>query len=164
MSFDTSQTTFLPVFDAIPDDWDDAKGMLTEQLRQMVETINLKESGYFLDREILMAGNLFASTNNSTRGMYRKVVNFGSLPNNTTKTVPHGITLDSSFNLTNLYLSATNQSATGAQPFDFSVQNYAIGTADFKLYLTETNIVVITTSNYSAFTKSIVVIEYVKEN
>jgi len=157
---DLNLGTLLPLYDTVPDDWESAKGMLVESLKQIISTLNTKESGYLALQEVLSCGLLFTNTNNTFRQIFRKVVDFGALPNNTTKNVAHGIAVDSNFRLVNLYLSATNPTALTS----FSLQYWSnSATDDIKLNLTSTNVVVVTKSNYSSYTSNLVVIEYVKE-
>lgn len=84
--------------------------------------------------------------------VYRKVINFGALPNNTAKSVAHGLT--GSFTIFNRLMYATNKT-------NFLNLNEGVGTSD-NLYTTEANVVFNTALNRSAFTTSYVTIEYIK--
>ena len=154
--------TYLPVYDTMPDDWADAKATLVENLKKMTNVINTKERGTMFLEQIISGGQLFGTTASAQqpRTIYRTVVNFGGLPNATTTTVPHNINIDVNFTLVDLFISATNPTALTSFSLKYWSQD---ATEDILISLTSTNIVVKTLTDYSAFTRSIVVIEYVLE-
>ena len=170
MSQNTDVATFLPVYSTVPDEWEDAKGMLAEALRLISETVNTKDSGYMIQQEILSASQFYKGAGETLRPIFRKVINFGSLPNATTKEIEHkietnGSTISDKFTLVNMYLSATKGTITGdPDPIAFSLQYYSLDAgADIVLYLTDTNVVVKTLTDYSLYTRSSIVLEYLKE-
>jgi len=172
MTQNTDVTTFLPVYDVVPDEWEEAQSMLSDALRLISETVNTKDSGYMIQQEILASSQFYKGTGEALRPIYRKVIDFGTLPDNTTKTLTHGIStnsdgtsIDSKFTLVNMYLSATKGTITAdPNPISFSLQYYSLDlSADIVLYLTAVNVVVKTLSNYSLYTRSSIVLEYIKE-
>lgn len=154
--------TYLPVYDTIPDNWDEAKATLVENLKKMTNVINTKERGTMFLEQILSGGQLFGTTTSGQqpRSIYRTVINFGPLPNATSKSVAHNINIDVNFTLFDLSISATNPTALTSFSLKYWSQD---ATEDIVISLTSTNVVVTTLSDYSMFTRSIVTIEYVLE-
>lgn len=88
--------------------------------------------------------------------IYKKTVNFGSLPNNTSKSVAHGITgLDYIIEVT-----ATSQHGSDGSVLVLPYVNPA--STDAGIYANTTDIVVITGGNRTAFTKTYVTLLYTK--
>jgi len=107
--------SYVPVYDVVPENWEDARGFITEQLKKLANAVNVREIGWFLDEELL-SGKQFIPSNATAllqetapqfRTILRKVVDCGTLPNAGIKTVPHGIVFDNNFTLLNLYGAAT---------------------------------------------------------
>ena len=88
--------------------------------------------------------------------IYRKVVDTGSLPNATTKTVAHGITnVD---NVITIYGVANNGTEKIPLPFlDINNNSYGV-----MLWVNKTNVTLVCGDNKSSYNKSYVVIEYTK--
>jgi len=108
--------SFVPVYDAIPDKWEDARPFLVEQLKKISDGVNARTIGFYLDEELL-SGNAFypsatelsnGETSQQFRTILRKVINTGQLPNAGTTRTPHGITFDNNFQLIRGFLSATD--------------------------------------------------------
>lgn len=161
----TSQVfeAYVPVYDVIPEKWDDARIILVEQLKRLANGVNGREISYFLDEELL-AGKFFIpgfNNNQAFRSVLRTVVVFGALPNAGTKSVPHNITVDQNFSLIDLWASATKPTAA------YSALNipYASPTLNenIKINIDATNVNITTAINYSAYTVCYVVIEYIQE-
>ncbi len=123
MTTSTEFDSFLPVYDAVPEDWEDAKPFLVEQLKRISNVVNTHEIGFFLDEELL-SGKQFIpgvaqSPANSTplqfRSVLRKVIVFGPLVMGL-NTHAHGITVDANFTLIQLFASATNTGSLTAEP------------------------------------------------
>lgn len=158
--------TYVAVYDSVPEKWEDARPMLVEILRRLTSSSNAKEIGSFLNMQLLTGRQFIPGTNinpnlqpNEYRDVFRMVIDFGALPNAGTKSVAHNITAVpdfSVFTLVNLYLSATDAIAFTS----FSLQYWSVAPGDIVLSLTSTNIVVTTASDYSNFTRSFCVIEY----
>lgn len=157
--------TYVPVYDVVPETWENAKPFIGEQLRRLANAINIREIGWLLNEELL-SGKQFSpgssSPNTQTyRSVFRKVINFGALPNATLKSVPHGINLNSNFSLTHLYAGATKPTSAFASlqiPFSSPTLNKNI-----QLDMDATNINITTAIDYSAYTRCYVVIEYLQE-
>lgn len=165
MSNVTSQVfeAYVPVYDVIPEKWDDARIILVEQLKRLANGVNGREISYFLDEELL-AGKFFipgVNNNQAFRSVLRTVVIFGALPNSGTKSVPHNITVDQNFTLTDLWASATKPTVAYASlniPYASPTLNKNI-----EINLDATNVNITTAIDYSAYTVTYVVIEYLQE-
>jgi hypothetical protein len=161
--------SFLPVYDAVPENWDEAKEFLAERLKEIANAVNVREIGFFLDEELLTGKYLFPtslpqgdSTPQQFRQILRMVVNFGVLPVTGTKSVPHGIYVDSNFTLVQLYAAATDPVALVAIPIPF-VQEVDPSNEGIQLYMDSTNVNIVVQSDNSNFTRCIVTIEYTQE-
>ena len=111
----TSQTfeSFVPVYDTVPEKWEDAREFLVEHLKKVSNAVNLREIGWFLDEELL-SGKAFipgvnAGGNNAEqyRQVLRKTINTGALVAGA-NVVAHGVTVDANFSLVQLWVSGTN--------------------------------------------------------
>lgn len=156
--------SFVPVYDVMPEEWEDARQFLVEQLKKISNAVNIREIGFFLDEELLSGKQMFPGTTNpqTFRSVFRKVVNFGALPGNATKSVPHGITLQPGFAVLSLWAGATNPGA----PFAFQIpfaSNFP--NENVSLSMDSTNVTIITSDvNYNVYTRVFVTIEYIQES
>ena len=90
------------------------------------------------------------------RKIYGKMFDFGALPNNTTKSVPHGIT-----NLDFVtYMHGTSYSEDTGNYFPLPYPADSLN-AQVKMWVND-NLNLQTTSDRSSYTKTIITIEYVK--
>ena len=135
--------------------------------------LNVKDSGYYAQEEIVN-GQLFypdysrvdsASSAPSTyRQVFRKVINTGTLPNTGTTNTAHGITLlplagNTTFVFTRIYGCATDPVNKIFLPLPFASPTDA---ENIRIHADNTNIVITTGANRTAFTVSHVVVEYIK--
>jgi hypothetical protein len=127
--------------------------------------VNLKETGYYLTTEIVNSQLWFTSSGGSTsdtrfRNAFRTVVNFGALPNAGTKTVAHNIPnlIAGTVSWTKIYGTATNTSGEGIPlPYASPTLNQNIS-----LRVDTTNVYVTTAIDYSAYTVTYIVLEYLR--
>ncbi len=125
-------------------------------------SLNDKEYGKYSLEEVLNS-QLFFNPNstdpNNQRNVYRKVINFGALANAGTKSVAHGITFDANSNITRIYGAATDPAG-----FTYIPLPYASPTLvnNIELYADATNVNVITGSNRTNYTRTVIILEYVK--
>ena len=121
--------------------------------------VNAKDFGYYSTNE-QVNGQRWYDTPQSYKTVYRKRVDIGALPNNTTKNTAHGITLSATSEITRLYGVATDPSTTFIPlPYvDMSGSNHHI-----QLSMDGTNVILKSDYDYSGFTKSYVIIEFVQE-
>lgn len=157
--------SYVPVYDTVPEKWEDARQFLVEVLKKISNAVNIREIGWFLDEELLSGKQFIPSptTNNNSpsqvRTVLRTVINFGALPATATKSVAHNVTVDANFTLIDMYISATDPIGL----VGFSLQYYSIAAGDIKLSYDSTDVIVTTASDYSAYTRSYVVMEYIQE-
>jgi hypothetical protein len=128
----------------------------------MTNAINIREIGWMLDEELLSGQQFYPGTVNpgQYRSILRKVIDFGALPNATTKSIPHGITFDSSFSLIGLTASATDPIALVALPIPYASN---VGSREIEINIDATNINITTAFDYSAYTRCYVFLSYIQE-
>lgn len=148
----TEFESYLPLFYAIPEQWEDAKPFFSEALKKIADIVNTREIGWLLNEELLNGQQFISSTSNTQdyRSVFRKVIDTGALIAGA-NIIAHGIIFDNNFTLTHMYGAATDNALPKASP----IPNGATS-----IYMDETNIVINSTDAYS---KSFVVIEYLKE-
>lgn len=130
--------------------------------------LNAKDTGYYATEEFVNGQQFFpnptlsSSTSRSPvqRQVFRKVIDFGALPNTATKSVAHGITMGAGFTLTRLYGAATNPS-TSYIPLPFASPTALAD--NIQLDMDATNINITTGKNQTAYTTCYVVIELIKQ-
>lgn len=166
--------SYVPVYDACPENWEEARQFLVEQLKKVSNAVNIREIGWFLDEELL-SGKQFipSSTSGITQGtepqyrtVFRKVIDTGVLPNNTIKFVPHGLTITDDFTLVQMYGAATKILSTGTFygiPMPFNQLPGSAIPGSVELEMGGTNIRITTNADMSEFTRSFVTIEYLLE-
>ncbi len=114
--------SFVPVYDVMPDKWEDARPAVVEQLKRMSNAINVREIGFFLDQEVL-AGKLFipgvnivsaGGSSQQFRTVLRIVVDVGPLVAGVNAPIPHGVTFDANLTSIDSWVEATNSTTTTA--------------------------------------------------
>jgi len=130
--------------------------------------LNQKSSGLFQFDETI-DNNLWApvpATVDSTaaqtatqKAEFRKVIDFGALPNNSEKPIAHGIAFDSTFTMTHMYATATNPTTTNYRPIPYVSDD---ATELITLRADGTNVYIETFKDQTAFTRTFVVLEYLK--
>ena len=140
---------------------------LYQNLGKMATVLNTKDTGIYQLTEFVNGQRFFSnpSYNSSSnvqpipRPDYRMVVNFGALPNSSIKSVPHNIAVNSGTTFTRVYGASTNPGVAGVILPSFDPSDI---TKPINCWPDNTNINVQTTSNMSAFTTTVIVIEYLK--
>ena len=90
------------------------------------------------------------------KSIFRRVIEFGALPNATTKNVPHGITdLDRVISVEGV---AENLLFGNYLPL-----SYPTGTARVELLIQGSDVRIVTSDNFSDWTRTHVIIEYTKD-
>lgn len=128
---------------------------LTDAYQGIASAVNNKTGGLFVPQEKINSEQYY-DPNNPQRflSVYRMVVDFGALPNSTTKSVAHNIQdWNSSFRLTSAYGASTDTSNLQALP----IPNNGI-----ELKINSTYVTITTTSNLSSYTETNIVVEYTK--
>lgn len=153
-SFDEDQDSFLPLFDTIPDTWEEARAFLVDKLKKMSDMINIREIGWVLDKELVTGKNFVPSSSNRQefRAIFRKVIDFSPLVVGV-NTIAHGITFDANFTLLQIYGGATNTTTFVADPIPGDL---------ISVTMDATNIIVTSTSAVD-YDKAWVTIEYILE-
>lgn len=150
--------SFVPVYDAIPDKWEDARPFIVEQFKRVSNAVNIREIGWFLDEELL-SGKAFipsegqldvAGTSQTFRTILRKVITFPGLTVGV-NTQPHGLTVDANFSLIQLFGAATNATAFTGEPIPNGADTISYNA---------TNIIITVAA---AYTRAWAVIEYMQE-
>jgi hypothetical protein len=140
---------------------------LYQNVNRIILSLNLKDSAYYVNQEFVNSQLFFpssisiADSQPTYRNVFRMVVNFGTLPNNTTKSVAHNIPVNSSFSFTRIYGTATNSTATSFIPIPYSSTTAVAD--NLELYIDDTNVNIKTGADYSAYTICYVILEYLKQ-
>jgi hypothetical protein len=140
---------------------------LYQNLNNMALAINGKDTGIYHTDEFV-TGKLYPPDPTSTsatltkpiqRPVYRKVIDFGALPNAATKTVAHGLTVSATMIWVNMYGCATDPVALIGIPIP-----YASDTAsdNIELWVDNTNVNITTAADWRAYSKCYIVLEYLK--
>lgn len=137
---------------------------LYQNLGLMANVLNSKDTGIYDISEFVNSQQFFPNPayNSSTdvtpvlRPDYRMVINFGPLPNNTTKSVAHHIVVNGATIFTRIYATATNPDTLAIPIPNVSSSNPVSITVD------PTYVNITTTTDMTAYTQVIVVIEYLK--
>lgn len=140
---------------------------LYTNLNNMTLALNLKDTGYYVLEEFLNGQLFFPDpTLNSTtaatptdRPVFRKVINFGTLPNTTSTSVAHNIDITSGYSFTRIYGAATNTGKTSFIPLPYASPTL---TENISLEITNTNVVITTGSDRTSYTTCYVIVEYIK--
>ena len=140
---------------------------LYQNLNLMAINLNNKDTGYYDTSEFVTGQKYFpkpglTSLSGQTpdfRQTYRKVINFGALPNTGTTNVAHGLTVDANTIFTRIYGAVTDPAGLSFLPLP-----YASSTAanNIELSVNNTNVTIITGSNRSAYTITYIVLEMIK--
>lgn len=123
MSTSTSQEleSFVPVYDTVPEDWQQARQFLVEHLKKISNAVNIREIGWLLDEELLsgkafIPGTTGAGNNpGQFRQVLRKVVDVSPLAAGVNAGKNHGITFDANFTLIDLWVAGTNSGTLTAR-------------------------------------------------
>lgn len=162
--------SFLPETFIIPEDRKELRIKLYQYLNDISTAVNSKDSGYYVTEETI-TGKQFVPTFNSGqntnaqyRDVFRKIVDFGALPNTTTKTVAHGITTTEDYSIVKFYAVATDPAASTLQTaIPIPYVNVTTPADGVELSMDATNVsITTTTANYTAYIRCFVTIEYIK--
>ncbi len=152
----------VPVYEALPEEWEKARGSLVERSKELANAINIRTVGWQIDFEIV-TGKKFMPVSGSQefRDILRKTIEIGALPNNSTKNVAHTITnVNDNFRLMSMLGAATNPITFQSLPLPYA----SVAGNDVEIKMDDTNITINTNFDYSAFTDSVVVLEYTTRN
>lgn len=114
--------SYVPIYDVVPEKWEEARPFLVEQLKKITIAVNTREIGWFLDQELLSGKSFIPGVNNSTansgtnqsfRSILRKVIDFGPITIGLNQRA-HGIVVDANFTLITLWGAATVSASSTA--------------------------------------------------
>lgn len=152
MTYNSSQVyeSYLPVYDTIPEKWEQSRPFFVEVLKKIALSVNEKEIGFVINEQNLTGKQFVPSATmpQQFRSIFRKAFDLGAL-NVGANSFPHGITFDSQFTLIDLWVSGTN-----------SVAFTAMTLVGPEVTMDATNINI---TSPAAFDRSIAVIEYLLE-
>jgi len=140
---------------------------LYQNLNSMAIALNLKDTGYY-DTSAFVTGQKFfpkpgvtslSATAVEPREIYRKVINFGALPNTGTTNVAHGITVDANTIFTRVYGVANDQTGLSYLPLPYASPTDA---NNIELSADNTNVTIITGSDRTAYTITYVILEWLE--
>jgi hypothetical protein len=142
---------------------------LYQAINNIILALNLKDTGYYLVQEFV-TGSVYFNVNNdfnNLRQVYRIEVNFGALSAAGTKSVAHNIPNitvggTTTFSFVKIYAVATNPTAVTFIPIPYS--SAAAVTDNLEITVDSTNVNITTGGkDYSAYTITLVTLEYIKE-
>ena len=162
-NFSGNPNNILPQTFIIPEDADEKDLKLREYLNNIATATNSKDSGIYDGVETVTGQQFFPTFSTDTeanatyRGVLRKVINFGTLPNTGVKNVPHGITFTNSQSATRIYGAATRPGTSWIPlPYASPTLNFNIS-----LEIQSVNIAITTGIDRTPYTRSFVVIEWI---
>lgn len=135
---------------------------LYQNINNIALAVNIRDAGYY-DKTEFVNGQLFfpnpalSSTTAQAptyRQVFRKVVDFGALPNSTSKSVAHGIQITSEYTFTRIYGCASDTVARSYIPLPSNTTNIVVDA---------TNVTVTTSSNLAAYATTYIILEYIKQ-
>lgn len=129
--------------------------ILTRAVNDINLQVNTKDAAYYSLTEFVNGQMFFPNQSSPTsplRNVFRKIINFGDLPNNTTKSVAHDIPVNAFYTFTRMY------GCSSIPGTSFT----AIPNQDIKLTADAVNVTVTTTSAYVGYTTTYIVLEYIK--
>jgi hypothetical protein len=140
---------------------------LYQNVSNIANVLNVKESGYYALSEFVTGKQYFInpalnSTTSTTpvfRQVFRKVINFGALPNTGTKSVPHLIPLTAAVTFTHIYATASDTTGFHYIPIPYASP---VLVDNIELNADLTNVNITTGSNRTNFNITYVVLEYIK--
>lgn len=169
-NFSQNPFNFQPDVYPFPEEYnDDFLLKLRNYLNDIAIALNAKENGFYSQDETPTAGLFIPTFSNTTaqninyRPVYRVAVDTGALPNTGTTSTAHGISTSASYSVIHIYGGATDPGAstiTSGIPLPYASPTLA---DNISVTMDATNINITTGSNRSAYTRSFVVIEYIKE-
>jgi len=140
---------------------------LRQSINDIALVVNTKDSAFYYEEEFVNGQIYFPNPSLSSttsqaptpRQVFRKIINFGALPNNSATSVAHDITIDANTAFTRIYGTATDPSTT------FIPLPYASPTdaSNIELSVDGTNVTITTGSDRTGFTTCFVVLEYIKQ-
>lgn len=158
MSFSSDNTSLqnqIPVSIDLPRNADDMRTEINDLYQSIASSLNNKVGGLYVPQEKSNSELYFTAGNPQRfRNVYRMTVDFGALPNSTSKSVAHNIPdITDQFRLTSAWGGATDP---------VSIIWIPLPNEGIFVQINSTDVTITTTSNRTNFTACTVVIEYTK--
>jgi len=154
MSSETNN--FIPEDYVIPEDYQEAQLFLKKTLESFARMINRKDTAQYETVEAQVNHTYPGTAPQIKEDIFRKIVNFGALPNAATKTVAHGLTVNDNWFFTRIEAFAHSQADNRFIP----VPNF--GAFNSALWVTYTDVNIAATFDLSNYTRCYVILEYYK--
>jgi hypothetical protein len=140
---------------------------LYQNVNLIAIALNLKDTGYYTTTEFVNGQSFFpnpllnstTSTAATYRQAFRIVINFGALPDSTTKSVPHTIPITAAVTFTRIYGAASDTTDSLYIPLPY----VSTSGDSVELNLDGTNVNITTSSDMSSYTICYVIVEYLKQ-
>jgi len=135
---------------------------LYQNLNKMSKAVNTRDNGMYFNQELVNNQQWFSNINSTVLSQaridYRKVVDFGALPNATTKSVPHGLIINANTTWTHIRATATDPIGLLGISLNYANTSGDIAVVD----VDSTNVNITTNANFSNYTRCLVVLEFLK--
>lgn len=139
---------------------------LYQNINTIALVLNLKDTGYYINQEIINGQQFFSDANTTGssvtpgyRQVFRMAVDFGALPNATSKSVAHMIDTYPGYVFTRIYGAASKSDGTSFIPIPFSSPTL---NENIKIEVTGDNVTITTGIDRTAYTTCYVILEYLK--
>lgn len=132
-------------------------------------SVNIRDAGYYVQSEFVngqlwFENQALSSKTSQTpqhRQVFRKVINFGALPNAAAKTVAHGITMTDDYTFTRIYGAASDTTGHTYLPLPYA--SVTAANNSIELSIDGTNVSIDTGAvDQTAYDACYVVLEYIK--
>lgn len=135
---------------------------LYQNINNICLTLNIKDSARYIPQEYVNGQLFFANPSDDSRNQrqaFRKLINFGSLPNAGAKSVTHDINITERFSFTRIYAAASDQVGLTYIPIPYSSPTL---NKNIQIDVDATNVTITTGIDYTAYTTTYVILEYLK--
>lgn len=141
--------------------------LLYQHINTLSLAINLKDTGYYTLEEFLNSQAWFPDPALSSttpllpdfRQVFRKVINFGQLPNATSDAVAHTIPITSGYTFTRIYGTANDTTGNSYIPLPYASPT---DSENIELEVDLTDVIITTGSDRTNYDTTYVVLEYIK--
>lgn len=130
---------------------------MSETINSILLSINSKDIGLYDLNEQVSGQTYFDSSGNSSRAVFRKVIDFGSLPNAASKSVSHDLDSNWSYKFTRIYGVASDSSNKKYIPIPYASST---STDIVELYVDSSTVVIVTGKDMTSYDTTYVVLEY----
>lgn len=130
---------------------------LHQNINSIAMLLNLKDTGQYSPQE-MVCGQQY-KFGDKPKQVFRKVINFGALPNTASKTSAHGISITTDYIFTRIYGVASDTTSKNYIPLPYA----SVTDADnVELKVDGTNITITTGKDRTAFDTTYVILEFCK--